>query len=421
MFGRPNLHTSYKSEAAMLPTWTQRALMAALAAVMVLLVFDLPVINQLPFVRFLGDGDWISLFTRAVIFCIAALGLNVLTGIAGQVSLGHAFFMGVGAYTAVFLGGNAGETVWGHGLPMWIWLPGAGVASALVGVLIAPAAVRVRGLYLGIVTVGLVFIGIHLSRVLPELSGPAEVGRSFPALDWRWWKEETPFISFSTDGHWLWFDVDRQQKMYLFCLAVLAVALVVAKNLHRTRTGRALQAIRDRDVAAEVMGVPEVKYKVIAFAVSSFFAGIAGAMFASFVGKLPPEDWDLVLSVEFIAILLIGGAGITAGAVLGTFFVVLLPRFIEEFVHWMSEQAGGDGLWGGPWAAFWDFFVSADAKDFGFVSDAPIAPGFPLPSNALDSVIYGALVIVFLLFEPRGLYGIWIRIRNYWKGWPFSY
>lgn len=414
MFLRPNLHTSYRSEAAMLPTWTQRVMMALLLVLMVLVPFQIPVVRHLPIV---GDGDWLRLVTEAVIFSVAALGLNLLTGLAGQVSLGHAFFMGVGAYASVFLGGPAAPNLWGHGLPMWIWLPGAGVTAALVGVIVAPAAVRVRGLYLGIITVGLVFIGIHLSRVFPEISGPSEVGRSFPPLEWRWWKEETAFISFSTDGHWLWFDITRQQKTYLFCLAILTIAVVVAKNLHRTRTGRALQAIRDRDVAAEVMGVPEVRYKVIAFAISSFFAGVAGALFASFIGKLPPEDWDLILSVEFIAILLIGGAGTTAGVLLGTFFVVLLPRVIEEFVHWMSGQAAGTG----PWAWFWDLFVSSGANDFGVVSDAQIAPGFALPSSALDTVLYGVLVIAFLLFEPRGLFGIWVRIRNYWKGWPFSY
>jgi len=402
---------------AMLPTWTQRVGVAALVVVAVLLPFNLPVINQLPVVRFVGDGDWLRLTTEAVIFAVAALGLNLLTGVGGQVSLGHAFFMGVGAYAAVFLGGEAGAAVWGHGLPMWIWLPGAGVTAALVGIIVAPAAVRVRGLYLGIITVGLVFIGIHLSRVFPEISGPAEVGRNFPPLEFRWWKEETPVVSLATDGHWLWFDVTEGQKTYLFALALLAVAVVVAKNLHRTRTGRALQAIRDRDVAAEVMGVAEVRYKVIAFAASSFFAGIAGAVFASFVGRVPPEDWDLILSIEFIAILLIGGAGITSGALLGTFFVVLLPRVVEDFVHWMSAQAAGDTAW----ASFWDLFVSTEPGDFGFVSDAQIAPGFPLPSSAVDAVIYGALVIIFLLFEPRGLFGIWVRVRNYWKGWPFTY
>src|SRR6266508_4694284 len=140
--------------------------MTLLVLIAVLLPFNLPVINQLPLIRFLGDADWIRLTTQAVIFAIAALGLNLLTGVAGQVSLGHAFFMGTGAYAAVYLGGGAAPGQWGHGLPMWVWLPGAGISAALIGLVVAPAAVRLRGLYLAIVTVGLVFVGIHLSRVL---------------------------------------------------------------------------------------------------------------------------------------------------------------------------------------------------------------------------------------------------------------
>ena len=417
MRGRPQLHTSYASETSMLPTWTQRIAALFLLTAALLLPFDLPVINQVPIVRFLGDVDWLRLLTQAVIFAIAALGLNLLSGVAGQVSLGHAFFMGAGAYAAVVLGGESSDNLWGLGLPMWIWLPGAGICAALIGIIVAPTAVRVRGLYLGIVTVGLVFIGIHLSRVFPEISGGAEVGRSFPPLEFKWWKEEEPVVSFATDGHWLWFDVTKNQKTYLFTLAFLILAVIVSKNLIRTRTGRALQAIRDRDVAAEVMGVPEARYKTIVFALSSFFAGISGALFASFVGTLPPETWDLILSVEFIAILLIGGAGLTAGSLLGAFFVVLIPRFVEEFAAWMARQAAEDSAWG----SMWDLLVSVGPDDGGVVSTADIAPGFPLPVNRLDELIYGVLIVVFLLFEPLGLYGIWIKIRNYWKGWPFSY
>ena len=165
------------------------------------------------------------------------------------------------------------------------------------------------------------------------------------------------------------------------------------------------------------MGVPEVKYKLIAFAMSSFFAGVAGAVFASFVGRLPPEYWDLVLSVEFIAILLVGGAGTVAGTLRRHVLRRVLPRFMEEFAGWMSEQSSGSGLW----ASFWDGLVSRDQNDFGFISSAEIAPGFAVPVSALDTILYGLLVIIFLLFEPLGLYGIWVKIRNYWKGWPFSY
>lgn len=417
MRGRPKLYTSYAGETSLLPTWTQKVAAASLLVVAVLLPFNLPIINQLPIVRFIGDEDWLRLLTQAVIFAGAALGLNLLSGVAGQVSLGHAFFMGTGAYAAVVLGGQSSENLWGLGLPMWIWLPGAGICAALVGIIVSPTAVRLRGLYLGIVTIGLVFIGLHLSKVFPEISGGAEVGRTFPPLEFKWWKEEDPVISFSTDGHWLWFDVTKNQKTYLLMLALLVPAVILSKNLIRSRTGRALQAIRDRDVAAEVMGVPEAKYKLIAFAASSFFAGIAGALFASFVGKLPPETWDLILSVEFIAILLIGGAGLTSGALLGAFFVVLIPQFVENFAGWMGEQASKEGIWG----SMWDLVVSVDPNDGGVVSTADVAPGFPLPVSRLDELIYGALIVVFLLFEPLGLYGIWIKFRNYWKGWPFSY
>ena len=183
MYRRPNLYTSYRSETSILPTWTQRLMLLRARHRGRPLPFSLPVINQIPFVRYLGDSDWLRVTTSAVIFAVAALGLNLLTGVAGQVSLGHAFFMGVGAYTAAFLGGEASGRAWGHGLPMWVWLPGAGIGAALVGVIVAPAAIRVRGLYLAIVTVGLVFVGIHLSRVVPEISGQSEVGRDFPALE----------------------------------------------------------------------------------------------------------------------------------------------------------------------------------------------------------------------------------------------
>ena len=417
MRGRPNLYISYESESQLMPTLTKKIALSLFLLVLVLMAFDLPVIDQIPFVRFLGDNVWLRLVNRTLCFAIAALGLNILMGLAGQISIGHTFFGGVGAYTAVLVGGKSSANLWGWGLPMWVWLPAAGVVAALVGIAVAPAAVRVRGLYLGIVTLGLVFIGLHLSRVFPEIAGPGGLGRKWPRLEFRLWKEEAPLVDFSRDGHWFWCDINKNQKTYLFLLAIVIVMAWAAANLARSRTGRALQAIRDRDIAAEIMGVPEYRYKTTAFAISSFYAGIGGAVFASFSGQIPPEQWSLIGAVNFVAALLIGGMGRVSGVLMGSFFVITSHRFVEEIVDWMKHQAEDGGLFSG----IFDFFVSTGQGDGGFVSVMETALGYPLPVSALDEIIFGLLIIFFLLFEPLGLYGMWIKVRNYWKGWPFSY
>ncbi|HCV34594.1 MAG TPA: branched-chain amino acid ABC transporter permease [Acidimicrobiaceae bacterium] len=417
MRGRPNLYISYESESQLMPTLTKKVALGLFLLILVLMPFDLPVIDQIPFIRFLGDNVWLRLINRTLCFAIAALGLNILMGLGGQISIGHTFFGGVGAYTAVLVGGKSSANLWGWGLPMWVWLPAAGIIAALVGIAVAPAAVRVRGLYLGIVTLGLVFIGLHLSRVFPEIAGPGGLGRKWPRLELRLWKEEEPLVDFSRDGHWFWFDINKNEKTYLFLLAIVVVMAWAAANLARSRTGRALQAIRDRDIAAEIMGVPEYRYKTMAFAISSFYAGIGGAVFASFSGQLPPEQWSLIGAVNFVAALLIGGMGRVSGVLMGSFFVITSHRFVEEVVDWMKHQAEHGGLFSG----IFDFFVSTKQGDGGFVSVMETALGYPLPVSALDEIIFGLLIIFFLLFEPLGLYGVWVKVRNYWKGWPFSY
>jgi len=430
MLGRPNLYTSYTQESQLLPTWTQKGVMAFFVTMLFLLPFDIPVLTDdipglgwlpiigdgIPGFRFLGDENYLRSTTLVLALAIAALGLNLLSGVAGQVSLGHAFFMGVGGCTAAYLGGDATSQVWGHGLPMWIWLPGAGVMAAIIGVIISPVAVRLRGLYLAIVTLGLVFVGIHLGNTSwgRKIAGPPSLGRSSQDLELKLWKEESALIDFSSDGRWLWFDVTDAQKKYLLFLVLTIAFVVLAKNIMRTRTGRALQAIRDRDIAAEIMGVPEFRYKVIAFAVSSFFAGVAGALFATVTGQLLSDQFNLFLSVEFIAIILIGGAGTTSGAIIGTFFVVMIPRFVEDITDWLAGAEGG-------LAGAVSDLVLTSGGDFGVVSSATEAPGWPMSVFAWNVVLFGLLIIVFLIFEPLGLYGIWVKIRNYWKRWPFSY
>lgn len=419
MLARPNMYTSYGSESQIFETNLKKVLAVFVIAVLVLMPFDLPVISQIPFVRFLGDSSWLRPVSKTLIFLIAALGLNLLVGVAGQVSLGHAFFMGAGAYAAGFLGGEATGAVYGLGLPIWIWLPGAGVTAALIGIILSPVAVRLRGLYLAIVTLGLVFIGIHMANMSwgRKFAGDPGLGRDFPPLDIRVWKEENPLILVSEESRWLWFDVTPAQKTYLVLLVIALVAVLVATNLGRSRTGRALQAIRDRDVAAEVMGIPEFKYKMIAFAISSFFAGVGGALFASLNGKLPALEFSLFLSVEFVAILLIGGAGTVSGTVLGTIFVVLGPKLIEEVTKWLERQTEAEGVVK-PVA---DAVLTSGPGDFGPVSVATQSPGWPMNVFDWNVAIYGLLIILFLIFEPLGLYGIWLNVKSYFKRWPFSY
>jgi branched-chain amino acid transport system permease protein len=419
MFLRPNLYTSYEQEAQIFPTWTKKILALVAIVVLFLMPFSVPVINQIPIISFLGSSGWLRPMSTAFIFVIAALGLNILIGLAGQISLGHAFFMGVGAYAGAVVGGESTRTVWGWGFPIWIWLPAAGLVAAAIGLIIAPVAVRLRGLYLAIVTLGLVFIGIHMSNTTwgRRIAGDPGLGRDFPNYDIRLWREDDPLVSLSTAGQWLWFDVSAAQKRFLFLALLMIVFMVLAKNIARSRTGRALQAIRDRDIAAEVMGVHEFKYKLIAFGISSFFAGVAGALWASLAGKLPAEQFSLFLSIEFIAILLIGGIGTVTGVLMGTFFVELSPKFVEEFTRWLSQRQDEAGVVG----IFADLLLSRGPGDFGPISIATQSPGWPLNVFDWNIVLYGVLIIVFLIFEPLGLYGIWVKVRNYWKRWPFSY
>jgi len=410
MRGRPLLYSSYEVEQSILPTWTQRVMLGVLLLVAVLLPAEF-----LPGpLSAIGADDWLEVLTRAMIFGIGALGLNILTGMAGQVSLGHAFFVGLGAYTAGVLGGTS-SSFWSLGLPMWIWLPAAGIVAALVGILVAPTAVRVRGLYLAFVTLGLVFIGEHIFRAARPITGGSQIGRRFPPLEFRWWKEEQPAVDFTSDGAWFGIDLTGETKTYLLLIALLVVFALISKNIARSRTGRSFMSIRDRDVAAEIMGVGAARAKLQAFAISSFYAGIAGALLAAFAGLLIPEGFNLFMSVQFIAIVLIGGAGTVAGTLMGSFFVMTLPRVVRDFTDFLQNAAAGDGIF----RPFAEALITTGQGDFGIVSTQAVGSG--LSVFQINVILYGLLIIGFLIFEPLGLYGIWIRVRNYWKGWPFSY
>jgi branched-chain amino acid transport system permease protein len=367
MRGRPTLFTSYEADGAILRTRVQWFWLLA----------GLGFLVWLPFV--LERSDLILMGT-AFVAAIGAIGLNLVTGYAGQVSLGHAFFLAVGAYTGAALSGDPDASVIGFGLDMVLWLPAAGIVAALLGALVAPIAVRLRGLYLALVTIGLVFVGEHVFRNWKELTGGIGVGREPAQLDLFGFR-------FDTEGELFGVAMIREQKIYFLGLILLVVMALMAKNIARSRVGRAFSAIRDRDIAASVMGVDLTRYKVVAFAVSSFYAGVAGSLLFTVTGFVEPTSFNLVLSVLYIAMVVIGGVATISGAIMGAAFVTLLPRFIELGQDWIWFLGEGGGL----------------------------------TTAQLERILFGVLVVVFLIAEPLGLYGIWFRVRNYWKAWPFSY
>ena len=363
---RPELRTSYRQDIALLNTGSKQVAVGAI--LLVALLF--------PFV--LAD-DVLQLLAAACIASIGAIGLNLVTGYAGLVSLGQAFFLAVGAYTAAAISGDPDGRTIGYGVTeILIWLPAAGLVAALFGVLVAPLAVRLRGLYLAIVTLGLVFVGGHVFTEWSELTGGPGVGRQAaePVLFGYPLNQDGPYLT-------------KDQQMYLLMLVLLVIFGVAARNLARSKVGRAFTAIRDRDIAAGVIGVNLARYKTIAFAVSSGYAGCAGALLYTISGFFDPGSFNLLLSVQYIAMVLIGGVGVITGSILGAFFLTLLPRLTRELPAFMP-------------------FISGQPTETPNVFQ-------------VETMLYGALIVVFLIFEPRGLYGIWIRIRNYWKSWPFSY
>ena len=367
--GRPAFFQSYEEELALFNTRPKQVGVAVVIAVAVLAPFTLL------------DDPTLRTLSLGFVFAIGALGLNMVTGLAGQVSLGHAFFVGIGAYTAAAISGDPDGRTIGYGIEeMWIWLPAAGIVAALFGVLVAPIATRLRGLYLAIVTLGLVFLGEHVFREWSSLTGGAGVGRTAaePVLFGFNFSESTADSLLTKD-----------QQMYLLMLVLLLVFALAARNIGRSKIGRSFAAVRDRDMAAEMMGIDLPRAKTLAFALSSFYAGCAGALLYTISGFFDPGSFSLLLSVQFIAMVLIGGAGTVGGTIAGALFISLLPTLTRELPAFLT-----------------------------FLSESPAETPNVFQ---VEQILYGLLIVVFLLFEPRGLYGIWVRFRAYWKSWPFSY
>jgi len=304
---------------------------------------------------------WLGVANLICITIIAATGLNILTGYCGQLSIGHAGFIAVGAYTSAVLT-NLLE------LPFLVGLICAGLVAGLVGMIFGIPSLRVKGFYLAISTIAAQFIIIwvinHWTGVTGGFNGisvpPASIGGLI-------------FVS--------------QTSQFYLILAITIIVIFAAKNLARTRVGRAFVAIRDRDLAAEVMGINLFRYKLIAFFIGCFLAGIAGSLLAHWIGFMNAENFTLMDSVLYIGMIIIGGLGTATGPIFGVIFIRMLQQGIT-FIAPVLENT------------------------------------FTLPAGfttGIGPMVFGLAIILFLILEPRGLAHRWQLFKAAYRLWPFSY
>jgi branched-chain amino acid transport system permease protein len=339
-------HRSYRSELALRHTTAEHVRLAlAVAALLVL--------------PFLASPFWLTVANQVGIAVVGAIGLNILTGYTGQISLGQGGFLAVGAYTS-------GLLVARLGVPTVIAVLIAVLTTAAVGAFFGLPALRLKGLYLAIATLASQFIILWVVRNWTVVTGGVDslvvpqpaIGGTVLRSDFAW---------------------------YWVIGAIAAVCVAAARNLFRTGLGRAFMAIRDHDIAAEAMGVDVVRCKVLAFAVSSGFVGLAGALTAHCRSIVTFERFTLDVSILYVAMIIVGGLGSTLGSILGAAFMIVLPALITQ---------AGQSLQGS--------FL-----------------GRQLPAIQLG--IFGLVIMLFLIFEPRGLARLWQRAKDYFRLWPFRY
>jgi branched-chain amino acid transport system permease protein len=327
-------------------------------APLVVLVLLLAVLSTIPL---WATTYWLDVLNRIGIAVIGALGLNILIGYTGQISIGHAAFLAVGAYATAILEAKLG-------LPFYLAIPVAALLTAVFGLIFGLPSLRLKGLYLAIATLAAHFITTYVIIHWEGMTGGV-LGMMVP----------TPTL--------FGMALDSDARIFYVIFALVIPATLVAKNLFRTKVGRAFVAIRDRDVAAQVIGVSLFKYKLLAFLISSFYAGIAGGLMAHHARILFPDAFTLLVAIDYLAMIIIGGMGSILGSIFGAIFMTLLPEVLKLTATSLS------GIY--PQS----FGVIASARD----------------------VIFGLAIIIFLIFEPEGLARIWIRLRTYWKLWPYAY
>jgi len=303
--------------------------------------------------------DWLVWLIMLGIYIVAILGLHVLTGLCGQFSMGHAAFMLVGAYTAALLGNQ--------GVPAWLTLPIAGILAGVVGLAFGTPALRIKGFYLVMSTIAAQFI---ITWIVREGSWSGGVyGTAVPDLT-------IAGKSVGYVGYW-W-----------LTMGIGLVMLFFAKNIQRTATGRKFIAVRDNDLAAEVMGINLFRTKMLAFFIGCFFAGVAGWLWAHFMGHITPDQFNFQLSLIFLGMIIVGGMGSTTGVLLGA----VILRIMEKLVDWISHELG-------------EALPSVSVQIF----------------PAMSLIVFAAVVMFFIMVEPRGAYHRWERMKIYYRLHPFSF
>ena len=342
--------TSYQADNQIFPILQDRIALFALlmVAIVVVPLFASPYTLSAILIPFL-------------IFSLAALGLNILTGYAGQLSLGTAAFMAVGAFASYnFLARLPG-------LPVLLAFVLGGLSAALVGIAFGLPSLRIRGFYLAASTLATQFFVVWCLTKIPYLTNYSSSG-----------------VITAQKIVILGYQFDTPDRKYLLVLGVVAVMALLAKNMIRSNVGRSWMAVRDMDVAAEVIGFRLMRTKLLAFAVSSFYCGVAGALYAyAYLGTVEPEAYNLDLSFRILFMVIIGGVGSVLGSFLGAAFIVLLPVFLNIFAHSLSLPTS-------------------------------------VASN-LELMVFGALIIFFLIVEPHGLARLWQIGKEKLRLWPFPH
>ena len=316
-------------------------------------------------VPLLSNEYWLkAILIPVLIFSLAAIGLNILTGYAGQLSLGSAAFMAVGAFAAY----NFILRI--EGMPFLVALVLAGLTAALVGIMFGLPSLRIKGFYLAVATLAAQFFIVWALVKFPWFSNNSSSG-----------------VVTAQDVTILGYTFVTPESKYVLTFLIVAFMALLAKNMVRSSTGRAWMAVRDMDVAAQVIGFRLMRTKLLAFAVSSFYCGVAGALYAyTYIGTVEPEGFNLDLSFKILFMIIIGGVGSIMGSFLGAAFIVLLPIFLDNFVP----------------------MIFGDSLGAGFVSNFQL-------------IVFGGLIIFFLIVEPHGLARLWQIAKEKLRLWPFPH